>query len=61
VATTTQASTGHHIRLIEAVKGLSVCRLYHAWKTVGVAGLEAEIRRRDDAKEHNATKSQRNY
>jgi len=44
VTTTTQAETDHHIRLVEAVRGLAVCRLYHAWKTNGAAGLEAEIR-----------------
>jgi hypothetical protein len=59
--TTTQAELDRHIRLVEAVRGLSVCRVYHAWKTMGVAGLEAEIRRRDAEKEQNANTSQKNY
>ena len=61
MTTTTQAESDHHIRLVEAVKGLPVCRLYYAWKTEGVAGLEAEIRRREAEKDQDATKSQRVY
>jgi hypothetical protein len=61
VTTTTQAETDHHIRLIEAVKGLPVCRVYHARKIMGVAGLEAEIRRRESERNHDATTSKRDY
>jgi hypothetical protein len=57
VTTTTQAETDHHIRLVEAAMGNPVCRIFYAWKTKGVAGLEAEIRRRDATKEQNETTS----
>jgi hypothetical protein len=58
---TAQAEIDHQIRLVEAVKGNPVCRILYAWKTKGVAGLEAEIRRRESAKEQNETTSQSNH
>jgi len=41
--TTHETAMSHDWRLVAALRGLSVCRLIHAWSTGGVTALERAI------------------